>query len=507
MTVLRALPLLFGLVIPVAAMASPLDYGARVVALSVTQQTFDERRPWAKTNPRTRSASAVVVEGPLLLTEAHMIADATLIRVEKHGAPYQVPARVVHVDPEIDLALLAVDEKGFFDDLEAARVAAFVPTRGSARTVRWRNRQLEVSDGRVTSIEVKASRYRTIQHAFLLLTTDLTGGGWSEPVFDDDALIGLTVAQEGQVASVVPAEIIGAYLTRARDGEEYRGFASIGAAWQNNRESALSAYLGLEGQPRGVVITRIPRGTSACGVLEPRDVLLALDGHPIDALGNYRHPRHGRLRFTHLATAGHRPGHVVSAQVLRNGKLLDLELELRRYPAQASLIPWRRDDIEPAYFVAGGLVFRELDGAYLRSWDGDAHNAPPPDLINRLYLEQHGQTPERRRILILSYVLPAPYNLGYHDLVNLMVQKVNGRAVDSIADLAEAFEQPIDGFHTVEFHPNRVRAEVVLDAAGFEAATTSILEAFAVPRGLRPAAQPPPELGPECPGEGSRAGR
>jgi hypothetical protein len=498
MSVLRRLSLLLGLVIPLAAMASAPDYGARVVALSVTQQTFDERRPWAKTNPRTRNASAVVVEGPLLLTEAHMIADATLIRVEKHGAPYRVPARVIHVDPEIDLALLAVDEEGFFDDLEAARVAAFVPTRGSARTVRWRNRQLEVSGGRVTSIEVKGNRYGTIEHAFLLLTTDLTGGGWSEPVFGDEGLIGLTVAQEGQVASVVPAEIIGAYLRRARNAQAYRGFASFSAGWQNNRDPALSAYLGLEGRPRGVVITKLPWGTSACGVLAPRDILLELDGHPIDALGNYQHPRYGRLRFTHLAAADHQPGDIVSAQVLREGKLLDLDLELRRYPAQASLIPWRRDNIEPSYLVAGGLVFRELDGAYLRSWDGDAHDAPSPDLVNRLYLERHGQAPGRRRVLVLSYVLPAPYNLGYHDLSNLAVRKVNGHAVDSIAALAQAFQQPVDGFHTIEFQPNRVRAEVVLDAAGFEAATAGILEAFAVPQGLRPAAQPPPELGPEC---------
>jgi hypothetical protein len=501
MSVLQVLPLLFGLVIPLAATASPLDYGARVVALSVTQQTFDERRPWAKTDPSTRNASAVVVEGPLLLTEAQMIADATLIRIEKHGAPYLVPARVVHVDPEVDLALLAVDEPGFFDDLEAASVAAFVPTRGSARSVRWRNRQLEVSDGRVTSIEVQGNRYGTIEHAFLLLTTDLTGGGWSEPVFADDELIGLTVAQEGQVASVVPAEIIGAYLTRARNREAYRGFASIGAGWQNNRDPALSAYLGLAGRPRGVVITQIPWGTSACGVLAARDILLALDGYPIDALGNYRHPRYGRLRFTHLAAAEHQPGDAVSVQVLREGKLMNLELELRRYPSQASLIPWRRDNIEPTYLVAGGLVFRELDGAYLRSWEGNAHGGASPDLVNRLYLERHGQAPGRRRILILSDVLPAPYNLGYHDLGNLAVRKVNGRAVDSIADLAQAFQHPVDGFHTVEFRPNRVRAEVVLDAAGFEAATAEILEAFAVPRGLRPAAQPPPELGPECSGE------
>jgi hypothetical protein len=186
-------------------------------------------------------------------------------------------------------------------------------------------------------------------------------------------------------------------------------------------------------------------------------------------------------------------------QVLREGKLMDLELELRRYPTSASLIPWRRDNVEPAYFVAGGLVFRELDGAYLRSWDGDARNAPSPDLVNRLSLERHGQAPGRRRILILSYVLPSAYNLGYHGLANLAVRKVNGRAVDSIADLAQAFRQPVDGFHTVEFFPNRVRAEVVLDAPGFEAATAEILESFAVPRGLRPAAQPPPELGPECP--------
>ena len=42
MSVLRLLWLLLGLLIAGTAMASPLDYGARVVALSVTRQAFAE---------------------------------------------------------------------------------------------------------------------------------------------------------------------------------------------------------------------------------------------------------------------------------------------------------------------------------------------------------------------------------------------------------------------------------------------------------------------------------
>ena len=459
-------------------------YEDQVLNRMVTSQRFDERRPWAKRPPQARTGSALVVDGERLLTEAEMIRDATLIQVEKHANARRVPARVVHVDYDIDLALLAVDEPGFFDDLEPATVAEAMPTEGLVYSVRWRNRQLEVSGSRVARIEVRKSPYGSIQHAFLLLATDLSGGGWAEPVFSDAGFIGLTTAQEGQYATVIPAEIVSAYLERTR-ADDYRGFPSLNPAWQLNLDRALASYLGLEGEPRGVVLRGVPHGSTGCEELRPRDVLLGLGGYEIDALGNYEHPRYGKQRFFHILLEDVQPGDVVPARVLRDGEVLDIAVEARNYPDASRLVPWNRTDAPPPYVVAGGLVFRELDGSYLRGWGEGWRREAPANLVHRYELEKETQTPERRRIVLLSEVLPSAYNVGYHDLQNLALEEINGRPIDSVAEVEEAFRHPENGLHRVRFHPADLRWEVHLDAEGFEAATAQILEDYNVPQRIR----------------------
>jgi S1-C subfamily serine protease len=475
--------LLVLLALPEAKAALP-QYEDQVVALLVTYQAFDEYRPWTKLDPSSLTAAALVVDDSLLLTEAEIVRDATLIQVQKHASARRVPARVIHIDHDIDLAVLAVEEPGFFDDLEAARFADSAPSEGHVHSVRWRDQQLEVSSSRVARVEVKKSPYGSIQHAFLLVTTDLSGGGWAEPVFSKGRFVGLTVSQKGQSASVIPVEIISAFLRDVRSGD-YRGFASIDVMWQFTQDRALAAYLGLRGEPRGVVLREISWASTGYGVFEPRDVLLSLDGHAIDGVGKYQHRRYGQVLFHHLALDGHRPGDVVPAQVLRARKVVDLEIELRRYPGACRLVPWRRDDSPPPYLVAGGLVLRELDGKYLSAWGNDWRATAPATLVRRYDLQSRFQTPERRRILVLSHVLPDAYNLGYHDLANLALADINGRAVDSIADAEEAFHHPVDGLHRLDFYPDDSRSQVVLEAAGFEEATARILEAYNVPERIR----------------------
>lgn len=175
------------------------DYNAQVVSLSITYQTYDQIKPWSKKKPAIRSANAVVVEGPLLLTTAQMVADATLIQAKKHGEPGKVPARIVHVDREINLALISVDKEGYFDDLKPVSLADKLVTEGVVKSARWNNRQLEASSSRVRRIEVHSSLAGSVEQAYLILMTDFTDGGWAEPVFSEAGLLGLTVSRKSVV--------------------------------------------------------------------------------------------------------------------------------------------------------------------------------------------------------------------------------------------------------------------------------------------------------------------
>jgi hypothetical protein len=492
------------LAIALAAVSSTVatarsSYESQIVVLSVTTQAFDQWRPWEKRIPETRTVQAVVLDGSLLMTTADNLEGATVILAEKHGGPLREAARIVHLDPDVNLAILTVDKPGYFEDLQPVVLASSVPRQGSVSIVRWKSGQIEISSSRVTRIEVESTYMGALKHAFLSVETSLPDGGWAEPVFADDRLVGITYVQDGQTASVTPVDMLRAYFESVRAPQGYREFANLDVYWQPNRDPVLARALGLEGEPRGILITKVPWGSSACGALFPRDILLSLDGHAVDAAGSYEHPRYGRLRFTQIVVEGHHAGDVISGEVLRNGSKVAVRLALRAARAAADLMPIHTAGEAPPYAIEGGLVFRELNGMFLRSWGKDWDKKAPAFLRTRYDLFRTGQTPSRRRVVLLAYVFPSAYTVGYGELENLPVARINGRDVDSIDDVAEAFEHPEGEFHRIVFEPNPVRSEMVVEAGTLAATTRAILEAYRIPAALRLRENPPPDLGSLCP--------
>jgi hypothetical protein len=383
------------LVLALAAMAAqgrawPADdarspYERSVVGLNVTLQTWDEDRPWAKNKPENRRASGVLVGANLVLTTAEMLEDATLVQLERQGRARRDPPTIEWIDRTVNLALLSFEAPAL-EGLEPAVVAARTPTSGTLRTVRWRGQQVEAAASRVIRFEVERSATGPTQHAFLRMRTDMSGGGWSEPVFDGGQLVAITVSQSADESRAIPAEIVSAFLRRSSEPEPSRGFITLGANWQYNKESAVSRFLGQEGEPRGILIRQVPWGSTGCGVLKPRDILLEVDGEPIDAEGFVYHPWLGRLGFHQILAERFRPGESVRVRVHRDGKVQDLTLTARTYPEGLSLVPSDRSG-PPPYLVAGGLIIRELDAPYLRTWGKEWSKDAPDRLLSRyLYI-------------------------------------------------------------------------------------------------------------------------
>jgi hypothetical protein len=481
-----------------AAGAPRGTYERGVVGLSITAQAWDPARPWAKRGPTTRHGSAVLVEGPYILTTAQMLLEATLIKLETFGRDTEVEPRVVLIDPDVDLALLSVDPSAVAG-LTPVRLAEHTPSEGTLRTVRWVDQQLETSASRIRRFQVEEAYFGSLEHVFLLVQTDASSGGWAEPVFDGQRLVGLTANQDQQQrARIIPTEILSSFLRRARASEPYRGFPAWGVRWQAKTDRTTSEFFGQAGAPQGVLVQQVPWGSSGCGVLRPRDVLLAVDGRTIAGDGSYAHPRLGRVRFTHAIQEGHEVGDSLAVRVLRDRKVLDLGLTLRRAPIRFDLIPEHRFGEPPPYAIRGGFVFRELDAEYLSLWSASRQELAPPNLAALYLLERTAQRRDRRRVIILSSVLPAPYNVGYQDLRDLVVAKINGRPIASIADVVQAFDHPLAAFHELVFAPNPTRSEVILDAALLPAAAQQILENYGVPADARLPDGAPPEVSPDC---------
>ena len=473
-----------------------------MIGLAVTHQQWDPDRPWAKKDPETRSPSGVVIEGPYILTTAWMVADATFIQVKKNGRATQATARPFLIDHEINLALLEVSTADFFADVQVSVLADETPSQGVLRTERWKGRQFESVASRVKRFEVQGAYLSDLEHVFLVAQTDMSGGGWAEPVIDDDGrLVGITASQKEQQARIIPVEVISRFLQRATGSGPYRSFPGFGAYWQFNKNPDLAAYLGQSGAPRGVLIRQVAWGGSACGVLRPRDILLSVNGMAIDAEGFYSHPRLGQVKFTHILTDEREVGDTVPIRVLRGRRELDLEMTLRSYPDAMTLLPKRHGDTPPPYVVAGGFVFRELDHDYLRSWGSDWTKRAPLHLRTLYYHRREAQRPDHRRVVLLTTVLPSPYNVGYQGVRDVVVEGINGRPIDSIPDVIDAFGSSVGGFHTITLAPNSTMREIVVDASRLDDATAEILERYRIPAAVRVPAAAPPEGGVDCPGD------
>ncbi|MDA0688946.1 MAG: trypsin-like peptidase domain-containing protein, partial [Proteobacteria bacterium] len=89
-----------------------------VIKIYTTQSAPDYFTPWRLLNPRQSSGSGAVISGNRILTNAHVVADASYVQAQKHNDPQRYLARVTFVSHEADLALITVDDPGFFSDLK-----------------------------------------------------------------------------------------------------------------------------------------------------------------------------------------------------------------------------------------------------------------------------------------------------------------------------------------------------------------------------------------------------
>jgi len=473
------------------AFAGPA-YDDRIVQLKVTWQTWERYQPWSKTSPTLRVSQAVVVDGLpgqglALLTTAQMVESATHLRVSKKGEPQEYPAKVILSDREANLAMIAVDDPEFFRGLTAVKLVRKPLTEGQVVVARWRDNQIETSGGSVargTSVE---SMTGSVRYAGVRIQTDISGGGWAEPVFTSRGeLAGLATSASNNELIIMPAAFFGDWMQELRSSGTVRPWPGrMGASYQAIRSQTLAEWLGLE-QPQGVLVSSVAQGSSACGVLREGDVLLAFAGLPLDGSGNVIDPDYGKLWFGYLLSNYHE-GDQVQLTVLRDGAVQQLEMTLRSYTASSWLVP-RDRIVAPAYLMAGGLVFRELDSSY---------GGRSTELSILRQLHSQAQSPERRRVVVLSAVLADPYNLGYHGFEDLPIARVNGIEVDLVSDVAAALEKPLDGYHVIELQPNPRLNEIVLDASTLQETTERIAASYGIPSVYR-AEIPAPALGEGC---------
>ena len=463
-----------------------------VVRVFATSQDPDFDGPWQARTPSNSTGSAVMIGPGLLLTGAHVVANATFLQIQKVSHPDKAIARVKAVSHDCDLALLEVVEPAdFLDDIEPAEVGPMPKLRDEVAVVGYPvgGEEISITEGVVSRIEVQ--RYSHSQRHLLAVTVDaaINAGNSGGPVFGDGKVVGIAFQKltgVDNIGEMVPPPIIRSFLDGVEKGKRPE-VPALGITTQNLENPLLRKQLGLGDGERGVVVLHVDHGGSADGVLQPRDVITTIDGLPIANNGTVQFMNRFRTRYD--VVLGYRYiGDKVKLDIKRGGKAKTVELQLAPWQP---LVPRSRYDQPPQYFVYGGLVFQTLTRDYLTTWD-KWWNKAPKEFLNYYYLGY--RSAEQHEVVILTQILADEINVGYAHLYNEAVATLNGKQP---LDMVDFVEQLSAARGVVEITTTS-GGMIMLDADEVRKATPRILARYHIPRdrtpGLpgAPAASTPP---------------
>ena len=448
-----------------------------VVRIFCTSQTPDYDAPWQAQTPSSSTGSGVVIDDRRILTGAHVVANATFVQVQKIDDPTKYTATLVGVCHDADLALLQVDDPRFHSGLSPAPLGELPALRDRVSVVGFPvgGQEVSVTEGIVSRIEVQ--RYSHSRRRLLAITVDaaINSGNSGGPVFRGDEVVGIafqSLRDAENIGEVVPTVLIRRFLQAVEKGRSV-DVPSLSIWVQGLESPTLRRSAGLPDDRSGVLVVAVPSGSSGDGVLQPGDVLMSVDGHPIANNGTVRYL--GRFRTDVPAVLGDKfVGDALPATVWRDGAVHDLQLTLQPLTVLAER---NRYDVRPRYFVYGGLVFQPLSRDFLATWREWWKNAP----AEFLFAYWSGMpSPACEERVVLSQVLADELTVGYTKRNNELVDTVGGVAPRNLAHLVALIEAA-----AARGEPLVIRTtwgfQVVLDPAEVAERQPHILARYRIP--------------------------
>ncbi|MEN8773909.1 MAG: PDZ domain-containing protein [Akkermansiaceae bacterium] len=443
--------LFFAFLLAQPLIAAPED---SLVRINSTIQTYSASQPWEKTPPRSRRGLGTLLPGNRILTTAAMAADSIYIELQSADSTKTVPAKVAAIDYEANLALLTPDAgPGFLSDLEPTEIAPPSKPNEEIELLQLETNGDPLSTtGKIRSMELLSTfgSGRFFLGYIVKASMQTSGNSFTLPTFRNDKLTGILTSYDSkdQICDVISVDIISAFLKDAEDGN-YEGFPSLGISTATTEDPHFRGWLKLPEDKGGLYVTRVvPKGAAAKAGMKKGDVILSISSFPIDRRGYFEHPDYGKLFWPHLVRGGPVMGAKVSIEVLRDGKVKDIEAKLKKLPSP--LVPSYLYDEAPPFFIKGGLVFQELSKPYLEAFGKDWSTRAPLNLLDVLSSPEDYEK-GRRRVVVLTRVVATEATIGYDRLSSQIINSVNGKPVEGLPELAETFETiPKNGIHTIE---------------------------------------------------------
>ena len=451
----------------------------QVVLIKSYQQQYDWLAPWNKTAILPHQGVALVIDTQYLLTTAELVINNTLIEVTKSDSPYPFHAEVVRMDYAANLALLQVLEKEFWQNMEPVEWGE--AEVGTIEIVQRKPpKQWEMVPGTIEKLEM-VFRFSSRKHLPMLKIqgTQLKGGEGTAIVQKGKVVaMGMQSGQGGLNAS--PVSFLKKFISSPKSS--YSGFPSRGFGWQSIPQIDILEAYNVDPQLSGVWVTRTLHYGTGSDVLRSGDFLFQIGNWPISNEGHINHPKWGQVLFDYLFVEEVKTDDQITFHVVRDGKKIELKSRVVDVLPSEYFVPLKQPHYPPKYVLRGGLLFQRLSIDYLNVWGKNWSSRAPARL--RIFQQLDAYLPENKdqHVVLLTRILPDAINIGYQELRNLVVTQINGKPINNLNDVVEAFKNPKDGFHQVEFLPGYDRYQLILPEKELSESNKRILENFKIPQ-------------------------
>jgi S1-C subfamily serine protease len=450
-----------------------------VVKVFSTLRLPDLFKPWTKQSPEDITGSGVVIEGKRILTNAHVVRHASQVQIQANQAGDKIFATVEAIAPDMDLAVLKLEDDKFFDThpaLARAKTLPAVKDMVLAYGYPEGGNSLSITKGIVSRVEFT---YYHFPVAGLRIQIDaaINPGNSGGPAIVGDKMIGLTFSRLDEaenIGYIIPSEEIELFLHGIAQGH-YAGKPGMYDGLQTLENPALRTFLKLDPAVHGMVVGK-PYRSEAAYPLKTWDVITKIGDLSVDDQGMIKLRDDLRLSFQYeiqiIATNGKAP-----LTVVRNSR--ELKVELPVSPEFPRLIPALGDGY-PAYFIYGPLVFTEAKEEYLgsliRTKYGNSVLSRLGTIANPLVtrMEDQPQFDGERLVVIAAPFFPHKLAQGYSNPMTTVVKAINGIRIKNLAHLVAVLRDCQAEFVTVDYDA-RMGETMVFPRAQMVAATEEIL--------------------------------
>ncbi len=447
----------------IAPAITPIDSMINIIA---THQDYNIMRPWEKLPTSQSTARGIYLGDGLVLTSGDIGTAATYIEMSLPNGAEKATARIVKHDPDRDLTLLELKDKETNKDFFATRSALVLgeALKLSDSATLWN--RVRGNQGQQIAIKIERGAEAAYSSPRLIASSaQAINESEAEglPIVKDGKLVALAMSYNTglQQLNIVNAEVIKNFLDQT-DLSKLRA-PILGVQRSFVKDPVMLRYLKVDKDSPGFYISAVTHGGAADQAgLEKGDLIIEIDGQKIDSQGQIEHPLYGALDAFAFLQGVRQQGDSVPVKIARDGKIQDLSIKLNRDLLKNDLFRSTEDGVAPRYIIHGGLLFQTLANDYLNDVRGKSRGALPAE-----YLELEARQEELiekgyKEFVGLTAIFPTAATLGYNSVGYCFVEKVNGKEVHTLDQLATYLDEPTEN-GIISIETNKPPYKIYLD--------------------------------------------